>query len=155
MTVMPTGIAVGHDCVTAEKQSAQTWGMHRIAVLQAAAGDLQDAKHTLSQIDEEPSAVFEPSLFDCLPDDVGSLEQSPGWGGYDALGIQYFLAQDRPADRVPIAVPAGLPADYLDPDPRHGAVVSFTDESDSRGTRVTSRRYADGHVMIDTPRAVN
>jgi hypothetical protein len=32
-------------------------------------------------------------------------------------------------------------------------LVDFTDDYDSRGTRVTSRKYADGHVVIETPRA--
>ena len=58
-----------------------------------------------------------------------------------------------PPDHVPAAVPAGLPANYLAADPRHGAVIDFTDERDSGGTRMTSRKYADGYVVIETPRA--
>ena len=30
-------------------------------------------------------------------------------------------------------------------------MVDFTDECDSFGTRVTSRRYTDGSVVIETP----
>ena len=52
-----------------------------------------------------------------------------------------------------LVLPADLPANYLDADQRHGAVVDFTDERDGYGTRVTSRKYADGYVVIETPRA--
>jgi hypothetical protein len=58
---------------------------------------------------------------------------------------------DRPGDHVPATCPPGLRPDYLDPDPHHGAVVDFCDDHDSRGTRVTSRKYADGYVVIETP----
>ena len=50
-------------------------------------------------------------------------------------------------------MPQGLPANYLAADPHHGAVVDFRDEYDSYGTRVTSRRYADGYSVIETPHA--
>ena len=40
---------------------------------------------------------------------------------------------------------------YVGVDARRGAVVAFTDEYDAHGTRVTSRRYADGSVVIETP----
>jgi hypothetical protein len=59
----------------------------------------------------------------------------------------------RPAPAsVPAKILAGLPANYLAPDPVHGAVVDFSDSTDSSGTRVTGRTYADGAVVIETPR---
>ena len=59
--------------------------------------------------------------------------------------------QSRP-DRAASQAPPGLPPEYLAADARHGAVVDFVDEYDSHGTRVTSRTYADGYVVIETPR---
>ena len=146
--------------------------MHRIAVLQAADGDVQGAKRTLSQISDfgpkGPAEVTVVSFCNrqpfcgCLPAvyhgrapaiDSPSLSlKSLDWGGRDAHGIQYFLVGDRTADRIPTELPTDLPADYLDADPRHGWLVDFTDEYDSRGTRVTLRKYADGHAVIETPR---
>ncbi len=42
------------DSPAAFRDAAKTWGMYRIAVIQAAAGHPQDAKHTLWQIDQQP-----------------------------------------------------------------------------------------------------
>ena len=42
------------DSAGAFRDAAKTWGMYRIAVMQAAAGNPQDAKHTLWQIDRGP-----------------------------------------------------------------------------------------------------
>jgi hypothetical protein len=162
LVAMPCGIVQADDGIVAEQQSAKTWGMHRIAVIQAADGDVLGAKRTLSQIDDNgpkgPSQVTVVSFCNGLPvyktfDDVEqTMEKSPGWGGYDVLGTQFFLAADRPIDQIPAELPAGLPKGYLDADPNHGPLVDFTDECDSHGTRVTSRTYADGYTMIETPR---
>ena len=132
------------------REAAQTWALHRIAVIQAANGDIQGAKRTATQIgrrwDPGPAQVTgvwfrcgQP-IFACTP-----IKQSPiKWQRLD---------YKRPATTgVPTKVPAGLPADYLDADLRHGAMIDFTDERDSHGTRVTTRVYADGHVAIETPR---
>jgi hypothetical protein len=177
LAAMPAGVGQAQDWLTADQQAAKTWGMQAIAMIQAEAGDIQGAKHTLAQIDQNgppgPCEVtvvsFENGIpFYKTPGDVVSFaarnpirqtisdvirgdRKSPGWGGRDAWGTQYFLAVDRPANCVPAQTPAGLPAGYLDADPRHGALIDFTDERDSRGTRVTSRKYADGYVMIETP----
>ena len=48
--------------------------------------------------------------------------------------------------------PPDLRPDYLDPDPQHGAVVEFFEDYDSHGTRLTSRKYADGCVVIESLR---
>jgi hypothetical protein len=159
---MPSGAATAGDRITAEREAARSWGMHRIAVIQAADGDSQNAKHTLSQIGEmepkNPAPVTIVSFCNGLPvyrstDDVATtIETSPGWGGFDSFGTQYFLAADRPASQVPARVPEGLSQDYLQDDPKHGPLVDFTDERDSRGTRVTLREYADGYLVIETPR---
>ncbi len=77
---------------------------------------------------------------------------SPGWGGRDSRGNQYFLARDRAPDRVLLRAPADLPSDYLAADPQHGPVVDFVDDYDRHGTRITSRRYADGHAVIESLR---
>ena len=77
-----------------------------------------------------------------------------GFYGSGGNATQVFSAENREPDRVPAAVPSGLPANYLTADPRRGAVVDFVDDRDSSGTRVTARRYADGSVVIETPHAV-
>ena len=172
LVLLPTGIVEAEDWIGVERQSARSWGMHRIAVHQAAGGDVQGAKRTLSQIDDygpkrpsrvtvvsfwnrQPICAYEcqPAVhYDAVPARDLPLAKSPGWGGRDTHGTQYFLAGDRPADHLPSEFPVDLPLDYLDPDPRHGAVVDFADEYDGHGTRVTSRKYTDGHMVIETPR---
>lgn len=152
--------------VRAEREAAITWGMEEIAIRQAEDGDMQGAKQTLNQIresgpktpanvsavwfnDGRPSYQVMPASFaaSCTAADL----KSPGWAKRDSSGTLYLLAHDRTPDQVPPQVPEGLPANYLDADPAHGAVVDFVDDSDSRGVRVTSRRYADGYSVIETP----
>lgn len=132
------------------REAAQTWALHRIAVIQAADGDIQGAKRTATQIDRRwdpgPTRVTGVRFRCGHPIYCTPIAPSPPikWQRLDSK---------RPATAgVPTKVPAGLPADYLDADPSHGKVVDFTDERDSRGTRVTTRVYADGHVAIETPR---
>ena len=136
------------DYIGEMREAARTWAMHRIAVIQAAAGDVQGAKRTASQIgrrwDQGPTKVT-GVWFRC---GQPVYDRPP----YFAPAYWQCLACKKPAARgVPAQVPPGLRANYLDPDPRHGAVVDFTDEYDSHGTRVTSRKYADGYVVIETP----
>jgi hypothetical protein len=163
------GILAAEDWTAQDRQWAQTWAMHRIAVIQAAEGDAQAAKRTVSQIDEfgapgdinvtavwfvqgQPVYQAVPACYgDCRAAAESAATASPGWAARDAHAVQYFWAQDRGTDRVPTQVPPGLPTNYLDPDPRHGAVVDFVDEVDVHGTRVTSRAYADGYAVIETP----
>ena len=131
-------------------------------------GDDLAAKRTVLQIGEEhdsgPSDVvavccFDGQIFyDHPPGCRCPAPFSPrlgsyrfGWGGFDSQGNQYFLNRDRAGDHVPSKCPPGLRRDYLDPDPHHGPLVDFSDEHDSRGTRITSRKYADGYVVIETP----
>jgi hypothetical protein len=128
--------------IQAERESAITWGMRDIAILQAGEGDMQSAKQTLSQIRQMPFGLSAADL------------KSPGWARRDAFGSLYFFACDRPADHMPGKAPEGLPANYLDADPAHGPVVDFVDDSDGHGVRVTSRRYADGYAVIETPTTV-
>jgi hypothetical protein len=169
--VLPIDAVCAQDWVWADREAAKTWGMHRIAVIQAEAGDVQGAKRTISQISEEaPTGAANVTvvsfwngqpIYECMSTGSGcpsaaanspSLE-NPGWGGRDSHGTQHFLARDRAADRVPSKVSSDLPSNYLDPDPRHGAIVDFTDGCDSHGTRVTLRKYADGYAVIETPQA--
>jgi len=151
-----TVFAGNENCVALGREAAGTWAMHRIAVIQAAQGDIQGAKHTVSQI--------------VIDGDPGEVEVTGGWfhcgvpfydtppGSFRRARSDYdrndwtLLSNPMPSRKVPAANPPGLPADYLAADPRHGAVVGFTDETDSRGTRVTTRAYADGHVRIETVR---
>ena len=94
-------------------------------MIQAAAGDVQGAKRTVSQIDEEgakgPSDVT--AVWFCNGQPVYDyLPMSAGWSESNWRG---FFTRDRVADRVPSEVPPGLPSNYLAADPRHGAVVDF------------------------------
>ena len=150
------GIVRAEDTIRAEREAAKSWGLHRIAILQAQAGDFQDAKRTISQIDETGAPGSS---------DVTAVWFNNGEIVYDHLPASIVLdrisqpelprlirVKQIPAS-VPAEVPAGLPADYLAPDPQHGDLLAFTDECDSRGTRVTSRTYADGLTVIETPQA--
>jgi hypothetical protein len=147
--------AMGQDFVGVDRQVARTWAMHRIAVIQAAEGDVNGALNTIAQIND-PEVVRNSGdvtvvcfcngipLYDHLP-------APPEWKLFDQPDTVIFDGR-RTADHVPAAAPQGLPRNYLAADPRHGAVVNFSDEYDSRGRRVTSRRYADGYTVIETPR---
>ncbi len=106
---------------------------------------------------------------------IGNLphvDTSPcGLGGAKVTGVWFCNGQaiydcppDWPPQTGPAPIPqpplpgivpqsaAALPADYLAPHRVHGPIVSFNDSCDSRGTRVTGRTYADGSVIIETPR---
>jgi hypothetical protein len=215
-------------------EAAKTWAMHKIAVIQAARGDVMGAKNTVAQIGSR-GAIAEVTgvwfvngrpVYD-QPPSGGSCPASPGLSpcsltpgyNYDGSIVRGFWFQNGqpimacaaacapwpdfsacdpkgPADQVPSAYGAGgratpgparvslasqnsgerdvrasrnpanweraakqvsfkTPTDllpnYLAPDPLHGAVVDFSDDRDSRGTRVTLRKYADGHAVIETP----
>ncbi|MBN1394492.1 MAG: hypothetical protein JW959_05675 [Pirellulales bacterium] len=131
------------------REAAQSWAFHRMAVIQAAQGDIQGAKRTAAQIDRR---------WDPGPTEVTVVWFRCGLPVYirtsciEPLKWERLNSEKPTADIVPDQVPPGLPADYLDADPRHGAVVDFSDEYDRRGTRVATRIYADGHVAIETPR---
>ncbi|MEN6449170.1 MAG: hypothetical protein ABFC96_01640 [Thermoguttaceae bacterium] len=158
------------DSPAAFRDAAKTWGMYQIAVMQAARGRSQDAKHTLWQIDQRPPSC--PSevtgvWFSCgvpiynLPPSPLALYASAKRPSEPVCGTPASqMASSKQARRPAVAVatatrltPVGLPTGYLAADPRHGAVVEFSDDRDSRGTRITSRKYADGYVVIETPRA--
>ena len=124
-------------------------------MIQAAGGDVQGAKNTVAQINDPamcpgPGGGHERMVLQ-RRGDVRPSARPPA--GYVSPGSRYYLTRDRSPDHVPAQVPQGLPANYLAADPRHGAVVDFIDETDSYGTRVTARRYADGYVVIETPHA--
>jgi hypothetical protein len=145
------------DSAGAFRDAVKTWGMYRIAVMQAAAGNPQDAKHTLWQIDRGPPLcpAEVTGVWFCCGQPIYDHPLPPATavaGRFGGVGL-FAVGGRRSPDFVPLSVPAGLPADYLAADPRHGAVIDFTDERDSRGTRMTSRKYADGYVVIETPRA--
>ena len=59
---------------------------------------------------------------------------------------------ERSNSRTGPKSPPDLRPDYLDPDPQHGAVVDFSEDYDSHGTRLTSRRYSDGCVVVESLR---
>jgi hypothetical protein len=77
------------------------------------------------------------AIYDCPPEDAPQIVPAP------------IPEPPRPAKPQPAAA---LPASYLAPSPVHGPIVIFNDSYDSRGTRVTGRTYADGSVIIETPR---
>jgi hypothetical protein len=138
-----------------DQQVARSWTLHRIAVIQAKSGDVVGAKNTVAEITESqcapgPSEVT--SVWFCngmvMYDHPPAFARRP----YNAYPV-YPIYRDLSPARVPAEVPQGLPANYLAADPRHGAIVDFTDARDSYGTRVTSRRYADGYVVIETPQS--
>lgn len=156
LDMLSAGTAQAQDYVNDGRQWAKTWAMHQIAVIQAAAGDVQGAKRTVSQISEEgekgPSDVT--AVWFCNGQPI--YDHPPalfGCAGCNHRVVPVFVGGDRAANPVPNQVPPGLSANYLDSDPRHGAVVEFADERDTHGTRVTSRTYADGYAVIETPRA--
>ena len=154
LAILSADVVRAQDYVREGREAAQTWGMQWIAAIQAEAGDVQGAKRTLSQIDEDgekgPSEVT--VVWFCNGQPVyDHPPASVGYGGYNGQGNPSFFRFEPAANHVPLKVPDGLPSNYLAPDPRHGVLVDFADEYDSRGTRVTSRTYANGYTVIETP----
>ncbi len=151
--VLSAGAAAAQNFACVDQQVARNWTLHRIAVIQAARGDVVGAKNTVAEIIEPQ---WNPG-----PSEVTSVRFCNGMVMYDhppafmrrpcPSCVAPPIYRDLSPRSVPAAVPAGLPANYLAADPRHGAVVDFRDEYDSYGTRVTSRRYDDGSVVIETP----
>jgi hypothetical protein len=137
-----------------ERETARTSALHNIAVIQASNGDVAGAKETVSQLVEgrEPGSSEVTVVWFCNGTPI--YDHPPKTAGWNNSGWEGFFNHEPAADRVPSAVPPGLPGNYLAADPRHGVLVEFSDETDSRGTRVTSRKYADGYVAIETPRTV-
>jgi hypothetical protein len=146
-------VTLPHDRVWEGRDFAKTWGMHDIAVIQAEHGDPQGAKRTLSQIGDggEKNPAEVTGVWFCCGRPVYDHPPARSLGSWQYEPL--LVARPGMAARVPAKAPPGLPSNYLAPDPRRGVVVDFVDERDSRGTRVTSRRYADGSVMIETPHA--
>jgi hypothetical protein len=156
--LLSAGTVRAQDCINDGREWAKTWAMHRIAVIQAAAGDVQGAKRTVSQIDEDgekgPSDVT--GVWFCNGQPLYDHPPVPaGCAGCNHRAVPVVFGGDRAAERVPAQVPPGLPANYLDGDSRHGAVVEFADERDSHGIRITSRTYADGYAVIETPHSAS
>lgn len=148
---LSTGAVQAQDCIYEMRETAKTWAMHRIAVIQAAAGDVLGAKRTVSQIGE---------VGDRGPSDVTGVwfcngraiyDHPPTSSGWKGCNWQCFFDPDQTAGSVPSQAAPAPPSNYLNPDPHHGAVVRFTEEYDSHGTRVTSRKHADGYMVIETP----
>jgi hypothetical protein len=150
VVVLAADAVLAQDFVRDDRQVGRTWALHRIAVIQAAEGDVQGAKNTVAQING-PDCVRGPAVVTSVwfCNGMPIYHRLPVAGGYPRPGSQ--LMRDTSPDRVPAEVPRGLPANYLAADARHGIVVDFRDEYDSSGTRVTARRYADGHTVIETP----
>jgi hypothetical protein len=151
--VLSAGAVSAQDFVRYDQQFARSWTLHRIAVIQAANGDVTAAKNTVAEITESqcppgPSEVT--SVWFCngtvMYDHPPAFARRPcnNWAPRP-------IYRDRSPYIVPAAVPQGLPTNYLAADPSHGAVIDFRDEYDSSGTRATYRRYADGYVVIETP----
>jgi hypothetical protein len=139
------------------RDTVRAWTLQQIAAIQAAGGDFVAAQNTVARINDRDGNPGEADVTGvCFCNGVPLYDHPPlpsGWSRSDLRASQVFLADNRASDRIPAAVPQGLPPNYLATDPRHGQLVNFSDECDSYGTRVTSRRYADGYVVIDTPRA--
>ena len=150
--------AMAQPCLCDDREAARTWTLHRIAVIQAAAGDVTGAKTTVAQIGENEYARGPSEVTGvCFCNGQAFYDHPPmsatpaSWYGCGQNTEQVFFVHDRTPDHVPSEVPAGLPANYLAADPHHGAVVNFIDKRDSYGTRITGRRYADGYAVIETP----
>jgi hypothetical protein len=168
MTVVYCGVLDAQDW-TGEawlnRRLAETWSFRDIAVIQACHGDVQGAKQTALQINEcyENIASRVTAVWFCngrpfyvpLPywEEGFRVPWSPTLNAQLSTLCSPLATPHAslPPPRVPPQVPAGLRAGYLDAEPKHGALLEFTDERDGRGTRVTSRRYADGYVVIETP----
>jgi hypothetical protein len=144
------------NCARENREFAETWAMHDIAVIQAERGDIQGAKHTASQITEENLENKAPSDVTVVSFREGCIcsREYPGTERRLASRQYEVFSFDRgpAADSVPSKSPPGLPQNYLAPDPRRGPVVDFFDSRDSQGKRITSRKYADGSIVIETPR---
>jgi hypothetical protein len=155
--VLSPDAARAEDFIRVDRAVARSWGLHQIAVIQAAQGDVNGALNTIAQIND-PEVVRGAGDVTgvCFCNGIPLYDHPPAppdWALFDRPGTQVFGDYGRAPDRVPATPPQGLPANYFAANSRHGAVVSFSDEYDSRGTRVTSRRYADGHIVIETPRS--
>jgi hypothetical protein len=155
LAVVPAGTGWAQDCVQQLHQEAKTWARHRIAVIQAAAGDVLGAKKTIWEIDEkdESGPIEVTGVWFCNGQAIyDHPPMSADVYRCDCQRDPRLLANERTTVAVPPSLRPSLPPNYLAPDPRHGALVAFTDEYDVYGTRVTSRKYADGHIVIETPR---
>jgi hypothetical protein len=151
LAMLSAGTARSQDWVRGERQAARTSALHNIAMIQASNGDVQGAKETVRQMVDGPQPGSSEVTVVWFCNGQPIYDHPPKSAGSNVVAWEGFLNHDRAADPVPVVVPPGLPANYLAADPRHGAVVEFSDEYDSRGTRVTSRKYADGSVVIETP----
>jgi hypothetical protein len=145
-----SSVAAAQDFTRIDRSIARSWGLYRIAEIQAEQGDITGALNTIASIDDL-SVVR--GTWDSNGASIGS-----GIPLYDHArpsssrpSVTIFDGR-RAVDRLPATVPEGLPKNYLAADPRHGRVANFTDEHDSNGKRVTCRRYADGYTVIETPR---
>ena len=136
--MIPAGTGRAQDGIQQLHQEAKTWARHRIAVIQAASGDVLGAKKTVWEIDEDaenrPAEVT--AVWFCNGQPI--YDHSPMFTGECRCNCQQdprFVARDRaavpaPPASVPPAARPSLPSNYLAPDPRHGAIVGFTDEYD-------------------------
>jgi hypothetical protein len=127
------------DCTRATREAARTWGLNRIALIEAANGDVVGAKNTLSQVDDDdpPPPMDVTTVWFCnrMPSHEHRFPMpcpNPVWQAFDNRGRQ-------PAG-IPDRAPFGLQSDYLAADPRHGQVIDFTYEYDPNGMRMTSRK---------------
>jgi hypothetical protein len=156
-TVLLAGDPDSRNFIRVDRAVARSWGLHQIALIQAAQGDITGALNTIASIDDADvvhGAGEVTSMGFCTGMPLYDRSLAPGNRSvFSGPGSQVFSGRSRVPDHVPATVPPGLPANYLAADPRHGALVNFSDERDSYGTRVTSRRYADGYIVIDTPRS--
>ena len=156
MAVLAANAVLAQDFVRYDQQAARSWTLHRIAVIQAANGDVVAAKNTVAEITESqcPPGPSEVTSV-CFCNGMVMYDHPPAFARQAGSGyVAPPIYRDRSPRLVPAEVPQGLPANYLAADPRHGAVVDFKDEYDSSGSRVTARRYADGYVVIETPHTV-
>lgn len=141
------------DFLRTDRGVARNWALHQIAVIQAAGGDINGAQNTAALIgaaDIIPGKGDVTGVSFCNGQPIYDRPPTPNQSECRERWI--VLNSDRPPDHVPPTVPQGLPASYFAADPHHGALVNFTDEQDCHGTRVTSRRYANGSIVIETPR---
>jgi hypothetical protein len=173
----PLQAASADDIVGEMREAAKIWGWQGIALIEAQNGKVRSALRIIDRIGNNAErcsptvtvvsfcngqpiyrVVADAPARDC-PDFRGrhgnAVVGENGTGPFTASATQYESVVDgnKNGTSSPSRPSPELPAEYFAPHPRHGELVDFAEQYDSHGTRVTSRKYADGHFIIETPHA--